>query len=178
MARNVYSLDFKKQILHEANESGNAADVARKHGINPKLLYSWKGQLSKNQTNQLNEPNQFQTTGELDLQLVLSQLKDVQSKLEVLKVVHSLDDVVADIKATTARIESMLVHSLEVMREQLSEVKTMLALLNMPIGNASLTLHNKSPIDNPLPPQQLPMNSDQILRARLEQNINRQLGII
>ena len=41
MKRNRYSKEFKDQILKEAQEVGNSVPVAKKHGINVKLIYRW-----------------------------------------------------------------------------------------------------------------------------------------
>ena len=39
--RNRYSKEFKNQIVREAREVGNAVPVAKKHGIDVKLIYRW-----------------------------------------------------------------------------------------------------------------------------------------
>ncbi|WP_019120886.1 transposase, partial [Brevibacillus massiliensis] len=39
--RRRYSLEFKQQLIQEAKEAGNASQVARRHGIDVKLLYRW-----------------------------------------------------------------------------------------------------------------------------------------
>lgn len=41
MARTYYSDEQKKRIVREALETGNAAAVARRHEINPNLIYRW-----------------------------------------------------------------------------------------------------------------------------------------
>lgn len=41
MQRKRYTLEFKEQILKEVREVGNAAQVARRHGIVPKVVYNW-----------------------------------------------------------------------------------------------------------------------------------------
>jgi len=39
--RNRYSKEFKDQVLKEAQEVGNSVLVAKKHGIDVKLIYRW-----------------------------------------------------------------------------------------------------------------------------------------
>ncbi len=39
MQRKRYSLEFKQQLVQEAKEAGNASQVARRHGIDVKMLY-------------------------------------------------------------------------------------------------------------------------------------------
>ncbi|WP_221175377.1 transposase [Brevibacillus agri] len=34
-------MEFKQQLIQEAHEVGNASQVARRHGIDPKMLYRW-----------------------------------------------------------------------------------------------------------------------------------------
>jgi transposase len=41
MKRNRYTQKFKQQIVREAAEVGNAAQVARRHDLNPKMVYQW-----------------------------------------------------------------------------------------------------------------------------------------
>ncbi|QHZ55179.1 transposase [Brevibacillus sp. NSP2.1] len=41
MQRRRYSIEFKQQLIQEAHEVGNASQVARRHGIDPKMLYRW-----------------------------------------------------------------------------------------------------------------------------------------
>ncbi|ERI10929.1 transposase [Aneurinibacillus aneurinilyticus] len=41
MQRKRYSLEFKQQLVQEAKEAGNTTQVARRHGIDVKLLYRW-----------------------------------------------------------------------------------------------------------------------------------------
>jgi transposase-like protein len=44
MKRKRYTIEFKQQVVKEAQEVGNAAQVARRHGITPKQIYDWKKQ--------------------------------------------------------------------------------------------------------------------------------------
>ncbi|QAY68294.1 transposase [Paenibacillus protaetiae] len=44
MQRRRFTIEFKQQVIHEAKEVGNAAQVARRHNINPKILYRWMEQ--------------------------------------------------------------------------------------------------------------------------------------
>ncbi|RNB65400.1 transposase, partial [Brevibacillus invocatus] len=41
MQRKRYSIEFKQQLIQEAQEVGNASQVARRHGIDVKMLYRW-----------------------------------------------------------------------------------------------------------------------------------------
>ncbi|TBL77433.1 transposase [Paenibacillus thalictri] len=41
MQRRRFTLEFKQQIIQEAKEVGNASQVARRHNMNPKMLYRW-----------------------------------------------------------------------------------------------------------------------------------------
>ncbi|RNB45574.1 hypothetical protein EB820_25650, partial [Brevibacillus agri] len=41
MQRRRYSIEFKQQLIQEAHEVGNASQVARRHGIDLKMLYRW-----------------------------------------------------------------------------------------------------------------------------------------
>lgn len=42
MERRRYPKELKEQILREAEEVGNAVPVAKKHGIDVKVIYRWK----------------------------------------------------------------------------------------------------------------------------------------
>jgi len=45
--RSKWSKAFRQQIVAEAEASdGPMSDVARRHGVNPKLLYSWRQHLA------------------------------------------------------------------------------------------------------------------------------------
>lgn len=44
MQRRRFTIEFKQQVIQEAKEAGNASQVARRHHINPKLLYRWMEQ--------------------------------------------------------------------------------------------------------------------------------------
>lgn len=39
--RKRYSKEFKDQVLKEAQEVGNSVPVAKKHGIDVKIIYRW-----------------------------------------------------------------------------------------------------------------------------------------
>ncbi|MDQ6423671.1 transposase [Paenibacillus sp. LHD-117] len=41
MQRRRFSVEMKNQIIQEAKEVGNASQVARRHSIDPKILYRW-----------------------------------------------------------------------------------------------------------------------------------------
>lgn len=41
MQRKSYSMEFKQQLIQEALEAGNASQVARRHGIDGKMLSRW-----------------------------------------------------------------------------------------------------------------------------------------
>lgn len=41
MQRKRYTVEFKEQVLNEVREVGNAAQVARRHGLTPKVVYDW-----------------------------------------------------------------------------------------------------------------------------------------
>ena len=41
MKRNRYTQEFKQQIVQETAEVGNTAQVARRHDLNPKMVYQW-----------------------------------------------------------------------------------------------------------------------------------------
>jgi transposase len=44
MQRKSYSMEFKQQLIQEALEVGNASQVARRHGIDGKMLSRWMRQ--------------------------------------------------------------------------------------------------------------------------------------
>lgn len=44
MQRRRFTIEFKQQVIQEAKEAGNASQVARRHNINPKMLYRWMDQ--------------------------------------------------------------------------------------------------------------------------------------
>jgi len=45
--RSKWSKGFRRQIVAEAEASdGPMSDVARRHGVNPKLLYNWRQHLA------------------------------------------------------------------------------------------------------------------------------------
>lgn len=48
MQRKRYTMEFKQQVLQEAKEIGNIAQVARRHGLVPKVVYNWM-KMSKHQ---------------------------------------------------------------------------------------------------------------------------------
>jgi transposase-like protein len=41
MKRKSYSIEFKQQLTQEALEVGNASQVARRHGVDGKMLSRW-----------------------------------------------------------------------------------------------------------------------------------------
>ncbi|KZE47772.1 transposase [Brevibacillus parabrevis] len=41
MQRKRYPIEFKQQLVQESQEAGNASQVARRHGIDVKMLYRW-----------------------------------------------------------------------------------------------------------------------------------------
>ncbi|CAM3279723.1 transposase [Brevibacillus invocatus] len=41
MQRKRYPIEFKQQLVQEAQDAGNASQVARLHGIDAKMLYRW-----------------------------------------------------------------------------------------------------------------------------------------
>ncbi|SDS68609.1 Transposase [Paenibacillaceae bacterium GAS479] len=41
MQRRRFTIEMKNQIIKEAKEVGNASQVARRHSIDPKVLYRW-----------------------------------------------------------------------------------------------------------------------------------------
>lgn len=45
MQRKQYSIEFKKQVVNEAEEIGNARQVAKRYDIAPNLVYRWKKQF-------------------------------------------------------------------------------------------------------------------------------------
>jgi Transposase and inactivated derivatives len=44
MQRRRFTIEFKQQVIQEAKEVGNAAQVARRHNISPQVLYRWMEQ--------------------------------------------------------------------------------------------------------------------------------------
>ena len=47
MKRKQYSIDFKNQIVREVQETGSAAQVARRHDLAAKLVYRWVHETKK-----------------------------------------------------------------------------------------------------------------------------------
>lgn len=41
MQRKRYTMEFKQQVPQEAMEVGNIAQVARRYGLVPKIVYDW-----------------------------------------------------------------------------------------------------------------------------------------
>lgn len=41
MERKRYTQEFKQQVIREAKEVGSQVEVARRHGLDPKLLSRW-----------------------------------------------------------------------------------------------------------------------------------------
>lgn len=41
MQRKRYTVEFKEQVLKEVREVGNASQVARRHGLTPKIVHNW-----------------------------------------------------------------------------------------------------------------------------------------
>ena len=44
MQGRTYTKEFREIVLQEANEANDIAQVARRHEISPKTIYSWKQQ--------------------------------------------------------------------------------------------------------------------------------------
>lgn len=44
MQRRRFTMEFKQQVIQEAKEVNNAAQVARRHNLNAKMLYRWMEQ--------------------------------------------------------------------------------------------------------------------------------------
>lgn len=44
MQRRRFTLEMKQQLIQEARDVGNAAQVARRHGVDPRMLYRWMKQ--------------------------------------------------------------------------------------------------------------------------------------
>jgi len=44
MQGRTYTKEFREIVLQEANETNDIAQVARRHEISPKTIYSWKQQ--------------------------------------------------------------------------------------------------------------------------------------
>ncbi|MED0761511.1 transposase [Aneurinibacillus thermoaerophilus] len=45
MTRRKYSIDFKKQVVKEAKETGNLAAVARRYELSANMVGHWKREL-------------------------------------------------------------------------------------------------------------------------------------
>lgn len=100
MERRSYSIEFKQQLIQEALEAGNASQVARRHGIDGKMLSRWIRQskqtdwkrtapLAKKVAAYTPSPKEFQTLehendklkkllGEKDLEIAI--LRDLIKK--------------------------------------------------------------------------------------------------
>jgi len=48
--RKSYTVEKKKEILREVAKVGNAAKVAKKHGIKSTTIYSWKRKFGDHET--------------------------------------------------------------------------------------------------------------------------------
>jgi len=48
MKRNTYSDEFKEQVVHECQQIGNTALVARRHDISKHTVYAWIRKAKKN----------------------------------------------------------------------------------------------------------------------------------
>ncbi|MEK4140082.1 transposase [Paenibacillus sp. FSL L8-0333] len=153
MARNVYNLDFKKKVLKEAEESNNTAAVARKYGVNVKLLYKWKSSFSKVTGIQLIEPtSQPHNTENYDLQVILLQMKEIQQKLDHLSSVGSQDQFMADIAALTTRMEYCVMDTLMKMQGQFAVMMRNFSQMNNRADDNDMLSHSKSNTTNNLPP--------------------------
>ncbi len=60
MKRKKYSIDFKKQVVKEAKETGNLAAVARRHELSTTMVNRWKREVESGKH------------GEIDLAIVPS----------------------------------------------------------------------------------------------------------
>ena len=47
MAKKRYSREFKEQVVKEYVETGDAAVVAKRHGVTSQSIYMWKSQLDR-----------------------------------------------------------------------------------------------------------------------------------
>ncbi len=101
MKRKRYTIEFKQQLVQEAQEVGNAALVARRHGIDVENLYRWIRESkhadwqnvapdAKNVTSYTPTPQEFrhlesendklkQLLGEKDLEIAI--LRDLVKKV-------------------------------------------------------------------------------------------------
>jgi transposase-like protein len=153
MARNVYNLDFKQKVLKEVEESNNTTAVARKYGVNVKLLYKWKSSFSKVTGIQLIEPtSQPQNTENYDLQVILLQMKEIQQKLDHLSSVGSQDQFMADIAALTTRMEYCVMDTLMKMQGQFTVMMRNFSQMNNCADGNDMLSHSKSTISNNLSP--------------------------
>lgn len=174
MIRDVYNMDFKKQVLREAKENSNTVAVARKYEINVKLIYKWKRLLS---TSTSKETTPLQNKGKRDLQVILIQLEEIQSKLDLLKSNDFHNQFMAEINASTAKMESIISYTLNEIQGQFSEMMKTHSQMNNNIGNTCTKPHNKiNSTNNFLPSQQRPTNDLQ--RSILDDNLDRALGLI
>jgi transposase len=129
MQRKVYSKEFKFQVLREGREAGNIAEAARKHGIQPELVYKW-GRLYPEGSDTLVRP----ATGPDRAGELLTQMETLFGQLKLI-------DPIA-----VQRIESAVKDLQVELRKEFIEIKKMLHHMNRRLGDIDLTLHSKSEV--------------------------------
>ncbi|MFK7693321.1 transposase [Paenibacillus sp. HJGM_3] len=77
MERKKYPRDFKHKVLKEAAESDNIANIARKHGLTPALVYKWQ-RLLKNEPDSVEEGLRSQTVRHPQIDTLLSSIKQIE----------------------------------------------------------------------------------------------------
>jgi transposase len=80
MKRKRYTIEFKQQVVREAEEIGNVSQVAKRYEISSRLIYRWKKELQMATWNQAQSdakrveayvpsPKEFQELEKENLQL-------------------------------------------------------------------------------------------------------------
>lgn len=176
MTRNVYSLDFKKLVLREAEECGNATEVARKHGVNVKLMYKWKRSLSKVPSKQHSKLDPRPFMGQHDSEILKCQLEDIQSKLNILLLSNSnKEKEISEIRAITTNMEVNVLHSLKEMQEQLFTMMTVLSQSNPRIDAIDVRAEHKTTNNHTVSQTS---STNERLYSTLDENLDRTMGLI
>ncbi|AMA71699.1 hypothetical protein ACH33_01820 [Aneurinibacillus sp. XH2] len=77
MTRRKYSIDFKKQVVKEAKETGNLAAVARRYELSANMVGHWKRELESGKHGDID----FSTVPVLDAEEVVKENEQLKRLL-------------------------------------------------------------------------------------------------
>jgi transposase len=131
MERKSYTMEFKKQVIKEAHDSGNIAEVARKHDLRPEILYKWKRQLKSSKT------SIFEIITPVDNPIMTR----IEAMLDKLTEGINQDDT-SDLNVSIKGLETEFKRLNREITDQFAEVKRMLNHMNRRIGDIDLAVHS------------------------------------